>query len=40
MVDTFRPLNVTIEAQEFEKSDYQASWLEEVEEPREGTTTG
>jgi homogentisate 1,2-dioxygenase len=40
MVDTFRPLHVTVEAQEFEKSDYQASWLEDVDEPREGTTTG
>lgn len=40
MVDTFRPLDVTVEAQEFEKTDYQASWTEAVEKPREGTTTG
>lgn len=40
MVDTFRPLEVTVEAQEFEKSDYQASWLEQAEQPRPGTTTG
>ncbi len=40
MVDTFRPLQVTVDAQEFEKPEYQASWMEEVEQPREGTTTG
>jgi homogentisate 1,2-dioxygenase len=28
MVDTFKPLNVTVAALEMEKPDYQASWLE------------
>lgn len=28
MVDTFHPLHVTTEALEFEKEDYQASWME------------
>jgi homogentisate 1,2-dioxygenase len=28
MVDTFKPLNVTMDALELEKTDYQASWLE------------
>jgi homogentisate 1,2-dioxygenase len=28
MVDTFHPLQVAVEALEFEKADYQASWLE------------
>ena len=40
MVDTFRPLNLTVEAQELEKPEYQATWMEEIDEPREGTTTG
>lgn len=40
MVDTFRPLHVTVQAQEFEKPGYQASWLDDAEEPRQGTTTG
>ena len=40
MVDTFRPLDVTVSAQELEKTEYQASWLDDFEEPREGTTTG
>ena len=40
MVDTFRPLDVTIGAQELEKTEYQASWLDDFEEPIEGTTTG
>ncbi len=40
MVDTFRPLHVTVGAQELEKTEYQASWMDDVEEPREGTTTG
>jgi len=29
MVDTFHPLNITTEALEFEKTEYQASWMEE-----------
>jgi hypothetical protein len=28
MVDTFHPLHLTTDALEFEKEDYQASWLE------------
>ncbi len=40
MVDTFRPLDVVVGAQELEKTEYQASWLDDVEEPKEGTTTG
>jgi homogentisate 1,2-dioxygenase len=28
MVDTFHPLQVALAALEFEKADYQASWLE------------
>jgi homogentisate 1,2-dioxygenase len=28
MVDTFHPLQVALAALEFEKTDYQASWLE------------
>jgi homogentisate 1,2-dioxygenase len=40
MVDTFRPLEVTVEAHELEKPEYQASWLDDFEEPKEGTTTG
>ncbi len=40
MVDTFRPLDVAVGAQELEKSEYQASWLDDLEEPKEGTTTG
>ncbi len=40
MVDTFRPLDVTVGAHELEKPEYQASWLDYFEEPKEGTTTG
>jgi hypothetical protein len=40
MVDTFRPLDVAVGAQELEKTEYQASWLDDFEEPKEGTTTG
>lgn len=40
MVDTFRPLEVTVGAHELEKPEYQASWLDDFEEPKEGTTTG
>lgn len=40
MVDTFRPLDVTVGAHELEKPEYQASWLDDFEEPQEGTTTG
>jgi homogentisate 1,2-dioxygenase len=28
MVDTFKPLHITVDALEFEKTEYQASWLE------------
>jgi len=28
MVDTFHPLQVALAALEFEKTDYQASWME------------
>jgi homogentisate 1,2-dioxygenase len=28
MVDTFYPLNLTKDALEFEKTEYQASWME------------
>jgi len=40
MVDTFRPLNVTIDALEFEKVDYQASWLGGEGPKRSSSTTG
>jgi homogentisate 1,2-dioxygenase len=40
MVDTFRPLEVAVGAQELEKTEYQTSWLDDFEEPKEGTTTG
>lgn len=40
MVDTFRPLNVTIDALEFEKPEYQASWLGDEDARRQSSTTG
>ena len=40
MVDTFRPLDVAVGAQELEKTEYQDSWMDDIEEPKEGTTTG
>jgi homogentisate 1,2-dioxygenase len=40
MVDTFRPLNVTLDALEFEKTGYQASWLAEEGPKRSSSTTG